>query len=77
MKEQYIGTYIYVKAANTQGKQLDVIDIIKRIAGIVEARQHARLANLVEISYDAQCVDASQIVRAVNQKGCNVVSVGM
>jgi hypothetical protein len=77
MKEQYIDTFIYVKDANKQSKQLDVIGIIKGIAGVVKASQHSRLTNVVEVSYNAQGVDASQIVYAANQKGCNVVSVGL
>jgi hypothetical protein len=77
MKEQYIDTYIYVKAAKKHHNQDNVVDIIKGITGVVNARQHTKLANLVEISYNSQGVDTSHIVHAANQQGCNVVSVGM
>lgn len=77
MKPENIDTLIFVKPHGEQDRRTDVINIIKTIPGIAAARQHPWIKKLVELSYNPQEVNCSDIIRTINQSGCHSAQIGM
>lgn len=77
MKTHNIDSYIFVKSRDQQDRRADVINAISNMSGIAVARQHPRIKGLVEISYNPQDVNYTNIVNAIKDMGCESSFVGM